>query len=185
MLGVRFIVVTSRFDEKQLAHIADPAQYVQAAAQGKAEEVSRRRAGLILGVDTDVFAPDGSILGKPEDAEDAKRMLRALSGRTHSVYSGVTLLDSEGNGGIVTRRETRVVETKVTFANLPPEAIDAYVATGEPMDKAGAYAVQGRAMPFVTRVDGDISNVIGLPLWTVAEMLSAFGFPLWQFDGVE
>jgi septum formation protein len=154
---------------------------VRRAAAGKAQDVARRRAGIILGVDTDVVAPDGAILGKPADANEARRLLRLLSGQTHHVYSGVVLLEvGENSDERILRSETRVITTRVTFADLPDAAIDAYVATGEPLDKAGAYAIQGGAMPFVTRVDGDLSNVIGLPLWTVAEMLSAFGVPLWN-----
>ncbi len=179
LLGVRFTVVTSRFDEATLSHLRDPIEYVRRAAESKADEVAARRAGLILGVDTDVVAPDGAILGKPKDADDARRLLRLLSGQTHSVYSGVALLASDGVG-TVTRREVRVMETRVTFGDLPDAAIDAYIATGEPFDKAGAYGIQGGAMAFVTRVDGDLSNVVGLPLWAVGEMLEAAGYPLWR-----
>lgn len=176
LLGVRFTVVQSRFDEATLAHLTDPVAYVRRAAESKAEEVARRRAGIILGVDTDVVAPDGAILGKPQDDEDAVRMLKRLSGRTHTVHSGVALLESKN--GVITRRDVRVVETKVTFADLPDAALRAYVATGEPRDKAGAYGIQGGAMAFVTHLDGDLSNVIGLPLWPVAEMLAAFDVSL-------
>ncbi|MBC8101207.1 MAG: septum formation protein Maf [Cytophagales bacterium] len=179
LLGVRYTVAVSRFAEETLSHLTDPVEYVRRAAEGKAEEVVRRRPGcLALGVDTDVVAPDGTILGKPKDAADAHRLLRLLSGRTHSVYSGVALFQS-GPDGVVLRREVRVEETRVTFGDLPDAAIAAYVATGEPMDKAGAYGIQGGAMTFVTRIEGDLSNVIGLPLWTVGEMLTAFGVPLW------
>jgi septum formation protein len=179
-LGVRYTVVTSRFNEHSLAHLYDtPLEYVRQAADGKACEVAARRAGLILGVDTDVVAPDGAILGKPEDPEDAKRLLRRLSGKTHTVYSGVSLVESDGAGRIL-RRDLRMVETRVTFADLPDAAIDAYVATGDPLDKAGAYGIQSGGMAFVTRIDGDLSNVIGLPLWTVGEMLSGFGVKLWR-----
>lgn len=182
LLGVNFTVVVSRFDERSLAHLADPEEYVREAAAGKAAEVAARRSGYVLGVDTDVVSPDGAILGKPADADEARRMLRSLSGRAHRVYSGVALLHTSAPGQ-VERTEVRIVRTDVTFADLPDAAIDAYVATGEPMDKAGAYGIQGGAMPFVTRVEGDISNVIGLPLWTVAEMLTAFGVPLWRPAG--
>ena len=179
-LGVRFTVVVSRFDEDTLSYLTDGAEYVTRAAESKAREVAGRRKGLILGVDTDVVAPDGAILGKPADAEDAKRMLRDLSGKTHRVYSGVALLESREGEGIV-RAETRVVRTDVTLAHIPEAAIAAYVATGEPMDKAGGYGMQGNAMPFVARIEGDPSNVIGLPLSTVGELLSTFSFPLWNF----
>lgn len=180
LLGVRYDVVVSRFDEETLSYLTDPVEYVRSAAESKAEEVSRRYPGcFVLGVDTDVVAPDGAILGKPEDAADARRLLRLLSGQTHRVYSGVALLSSDGRGAIV-RRDVRVEETRVTFADLPDAAINAYVATGEPMDKAGAYGIQGGAMAFVTRLEGDLSNVIGLPLWTVGQMLAACGVPLWN-----
>jgi len=178
LLGVRFTVVRSRFDENQLAHLTDPVEYVRRAAEEKAAEVARRRAGLVLGADTDVVAPDGTILGKPRDDADAARMLGALSGKTHRVYSGVALLRSDGSE--ILRRDVRVVETAVTFGALSEAAIRAYVATGEPRDKAGAYAVQGGALAFLTRIEGDLSSVIGLPLWTVAEMLAAAGMPLWR-----
>jgi septum formation protein len=186
LLGVRFTVVVSRFDEAALAaSVSDPVDYVRRAAEGKADDVARRRAGIVLGVDTDVVAPDGSILGKPRDAADAERMLRLLSGATHTVYSAVALVVSEGPRGAAgtaspAHRDVRVVGTRVTFGDLGDAAIRAYVATGEPRDKAGAYAIQGGALPFVTRVDGDLSNVIGLPLWTTAEMLAAAGVPLWE-----
>jgi septum formation protein len=177
LLRVPFTVVVSRFDEERLAHITDEREYVRQAAESKAREVATRRVGWILGVDTDVVAPDGTILGKPASADQAKQMLRSLSGKTHRVLSGVALLDARG--GSILREETQIVETAVTFGDLPDAAIEAYVATGEPMDKAGAYAIQGGAMPFVTRIDGDPSNVIGLPLWTVAEMLASFGIEVW------
>lgn len=178
LLGVRFTVAASRFDENTLAHLANPAEYVGRAAEEKAGEVARRRAGWILGADTDVVAPDGTILGKPRDDADAHRMLRALSGDTHRVLSGVALLESSGDA--VLRRDVRVVETRITFGALDDAAIGAYVATGEGRDKAGAYGIQGGALGFVTRIDGDLSNVIGLPLWTVGEMLASFGVPLWS-----
>jgi septum formation protein len=180
LLGVRFTVVVSRFDEDSLRHLADPVEYVRAAALGKAEEVASRRAGITLGCDTDVVSPDGVILGKPTDADDAKRLLRSLSGKTHSVYSGVALLESP-EPGTVTRRDVRVVETRVTFDNLSDAAIAAYVATGDPMDKAGAYGIQSGALGFVSRLDGDLSNVIGLPLPTLRGMLEEFGVPLYNY----
>lgn len=178
MVGVRFTVVVSRFDEDSLKYLTDADAYVRAAATGKAEEVSSRRDGVILGVDTDVVAPDGTILGKPTDADDACRMLRLLSGRTHRVLSGVCLL--RARGGEVLRRDLRVAETEVTFAELSEEMIRGYVATGEPLDKAGAYGIQGGALAFVARLNGDLSNVIGLPLPTLAAMLPEFGVPLWN-----
>lgn len=175
---MRFVVVVSRFDEDQLSHLTDPIEYVQAAARGKAEEVASRREGVILGVDTDVVAPDGRILGKPGTPEEAADMLRSLSGRTHRVCSGLALL--RAREGQVVQREEIVMETSVSFAELPEAAVAAYVATGEPMDKAGGYAIQGGAMPFVRRIEGDPSSVIGLPLAPLAEMLPRFGIAVWN-----
>lgn len=179
LLGVPFAVEVSRFDEGSLAHLTDPVQYVRAAALGKAEEVAARHAGITLGSDTDVVAPDGTILGKPVDADDARRMLRLLSGQTHSVFSAVALVQSDGTGlNGITQREVRVAETRVTFDTLSDAAITAYVATGDPLDKAGAYGIQGGALAFVARIEGDLSSVIGLPLVTTREMLEAFGVML-------
>jgi septum formation protein len=183
LLGVNFTVVVSRFNESTLSHITEPAEYVLRAAESKAAEVAKRRVGIILGVDTDVVAPDGTIMGKPADAEDAKRILRSLSGKTHRVFSGIAVLKSDEEGKIL-QRATRVVETGVTFAELPEEAIESYVATGDPMDKAGAYGLQGQAMAFITRIDGDHTSVIGLPLWPTVELLREFDVRLWK-SGIE
>ena len=177
LLGVSFTVAVSRFDEGSLKHLTDPVEYVREAARNKAREVASRFSGVILGADTDVATPHGVILGKPKDANDAKQMLRTLSGKTHSVYSAVALLQSDG--GTVTRETVRVVETQVTFDTLTDAAMDAYISTGDPLDKAGAYGIQSGGMAFVTRIEGDLSSVIGLPLTTVRELLTAFGVPLY------
>lgn len=179
LLGVNFTVVVSRFNESTLSHLTDPEEYVVRAAESKAAEVAKRRVGIILGVDTDVVAPDGTIMGKPTDAEDAKRILHSLSGKTHRVFSGIAVLKSDTEGNIL-QRATRVVETSVTFASLPEEAIESYVATGDPMDKAGAYGLQGQAMAFITRIEGDHTSVIGLPLWPTVQLLTDFSVKLWN-----
>ena len=178
-LGVRCTVVVSRFDEGTLAHITDPAEYVQKAALSKAEEVARRRAGVILGADTDVVDANGQILGKPENTNAAFEMLKSLSGKTHEVFGGVAVLRSNAAGEIL-YRAVQVVQTRVTFATLSDAAISAYAASGAPMDKAGGYGIQGAAMAFVSHLDGDLSNVIGLPLTTTAAMLQDAGVALWN-----
>ena len=124
---------------------------------------------MIIASDT-LVSLDGVPLGKPEDAADAKRMLRALSGREHEVFSGVCVMDVRTG-----RQETRAVRTGVTFRDLSDQEIEAYIATGEPMDKAGAYAIQGGAGAFVTGLDGSFENVMGFPVDEVREMLSLFG----------
>jgi septum formation protein len=122
----------------------------------------------VLGADTAVVL-DGEILGKPRDAEDARRMLRALSGRRHEVVTGVCVRRGD-------REKSVVVSTRVQLVPLTDEQIAWYVATGEPLDKAGAYAVQGIAGAFVAEVGGSISNVVGLPLTESIGLLEAVGF---------
>lgn len=145
-------------------------------------EISRRKAlaaagahpgRFILASDT-LVAVDGLALGKPRDPEDARRMLRLLSGRTHQVYTGVTVADPQG------RVWTETDASSVTFDALSEEEIDAYVAGGEPLDKAGAYAIQGRAALFVSHLDGCFFGVMGLPLYLVRRMLRRAGYPLWS-----
>jgi len=119
----------------------------------------------VLGADTTVTL-DGHILGKPEDAADAARMLRMLSGRTHRVITGVAVVTAAGT-------EVAAEVTAVKFLTLSDEEIAAYIATGEPMDKAGAYAIQGRAAKWIPRIEGNYFNVVGLPLALVSTMLDS------------
>ena len=139
---------------------------VRRLARLKARAVVRAADEVVLASDTTV-ACDGHILNKPDDDADAARMLRLLSGRAHDVLTGVTLLT--GN-----REDTFVERTVVWFAELSEEAIAWYVASGEPMGKAGAYGIQGRASRFVTRVEGSYPNVVGLPVAQVASRLALF-----------
>jgi septum formation protein len=180
-LGVSFTVIVSDFDEDSLAFIKDGAKYVAEAARAKARVVAERLTtepqSVVLGVDTDVVAPDGEILGKPANPEEARVMLERLSNNTHIVYSGVAVLGAKH--GEIAHEEVQVVETRVTFATLSAAAIAAYIATGEPFDKAGGYGMQGNAMAFVSKIEGDPSNVIGLPLVTVTEMLLRAGVVCW------
>lgn len=122
----------------------------------------------ILCADTTV-ALGAQILGKPEDAEDAKRMLRALSGQTHRVYTAIAL-------GWGDKTVQRLCESEVTFATLSEAEITDYVASGEPMGKAGAYGVQGRAAAFIARIEGSYSGIMGLPLFETAQALRELGF---------
>lgn len=135
----------------------------------KAREVARRHTqGIVIASDT-LVSLDGVGLGKPRDEEDAARMLRALSGREHEVFTGVCVIDAA-----TLREEARVARTGVTFRTLSPDDISEYVMTGEPMDKAGAYGIQGGAGKFVTKLDGTFENVMGFPVDVVAEMLKEF-----------
>lgn len=123
-----------------------------------------------------VVALDGEIFGKPRDEAEAAEMLSRLSGRRHAVYTGVAIA---AGGGI----EVAAAKTIVEFAPLTAEAIRRYVATGEPLDKAGAYAVQGRAAAFITRIEGSFSNVVGLPLHLTATLAERAGIDLYDHDG--
>jgi septum formation protein len=144
-----------------------PDGYARRVAQLKAEAVRDRAQGRpILGADT-IVVVDQQILAKPSDADDARRMLKLLSGRDHVVMTAVCL--------IAERTLIAVERTSVTFAPLSPEEIDWYVASGEPMDKAGAYAVQGLASRFVTRISGSYSNVVGLPVSLVYNLCKTAG----------
>ncbi|HEX8071960.1 MAG TPA: Maf family protein [Pyrinomonadaceae bacterium] len=141
------------------------AHYVERLAREKAEAVAARRLfGLVLGADTTVVV-DGEILAKPADEEDARRMLRRLRGRWHEVLTGVALVRAETK-----RAATAHAVTRVRFAPMSDDEVDWYVATGEPADKAGAYAGQGRGALFIEALDGDFWNVVGLPIRLVYQL---------------
>ncbi len=154
------IVEPSGADEA--SDIEKPDAFVKELSRRKCLDIADKHAdGVILGADT-VVAIDGKILGKPRDENDAKRMIGLIQGRTHHVYTGVTLAKKENKElkKIVTFCEA----TEVLLEKISQEEIDEYVATGEPLDKAGAYAVQGIFAKFVKGITGDYSNVVGLPL---------------------
>ena len=132
---------------------------------------------LVIGADT-VVAVNGQVLGKPRDEADARRMLRLLSGREHQVYTGVSLVRCGIYPTVPVYSDTCLAETRVFFREMTDGEIDAYVATGEPMDKAGAYGYQGRAGLYVERIEGDFFNVVGLPLCLLGRMLSKAGVKL-------
>ena len=162
--GIDFEVVPSSADESILTG-ESPGDYVSRLADMKARAVHGQFPGRsVLAADTAVVV-DSHILGKPLDADDAKRMLRLLSGRAHEVLTAVALIRQDRAS------VRRVAATTVEFARLAEPEIEWYVASGEPMDKAGAYAVQGLASRFVTRIEGSYSNVVGLPISLVYQML--------------
>ena len=153
--GIEFIIRTADIDETPLPDEA-ASDYVVRLAREKALEVSRSSDEVILGADTTVVL-GSEIMGKPLDAHDASRMLRALAGRRHEVLTGICLLHGDAVLSDLAR-------TWVWIAPLSDEEIAEYVASGEPMDKAGGYAIQGLASRFVERIDGPYSNVVGLPV---------------------
>ena len=166
-MGYTFEICTPDVDEHVSGHARD---IVHTLAQRKAHAAAAHYSdGVIIASDT-LVSLDGAPLGKPIDAKEAHEMLAALSAREHEVFTGVCVLDARTG-----RSETRTVRTGVTFREITPGEIDAYIATGEPMDKAGAYAIQGGAAPFVAGLDGEYENVVGFPVVEVGEMLKAFG----------
>jgi septum formation protein len=178
-LGVRHELLLPAADEDTEAlevvlHNESPAAYVRRVTQLKLDAALKRLRlrGLptapILCSDTTV-ALGRTIYGKPADALDAARILRELSSQTHRVLTGVVL-------GTVRRREQALCESRVTFADMSPRQIQAYVASGEPMGKAGAYGVQGRAAAFISHMSGSYSGIMGLPMFETAQLLQSFGF---------
>ena len=165
-MGYTFEICTPDVDEHVEGHARD---IVRTLSERKALAAATHYVrGVVIASDT-LVSLDGRPLGKPVDREDAYRMLRALSGREHEVFSGVCVLDASS-----LRREVRVVRTGVHFRTLSDEEIHAYIDTGEPMDKAGAYAIQGGAGAFVTHLDGSYENVVGFPVDDVREMLASY-----------
>ncbi len=164
-VGWRFEAVAADIDETMRAG-EGAEEYVRRLAREKAERVaSQRLFGLVVGADTTVVAPDRSVLGKPRAAAEARRMLRLLRERWHEVLTGVALVRAESGRALV-----ECARTRVRFAAVSDEEIEAYVRTGEPLDKAGAYAIQGRAALFVEAIEGDYWNVVGLPVRLVYEL---------------
>ena len=170
-IGCDFRVFVSHAEELSESGVS-PEKMATENARRKAEDVaSRDTKGLpVLGADT-VVAVDATILGKPKDEEDAARMLRLLSGRRHFVYTGVALVYHGAT-------YTSVVQTTVWMDKMSDEEISGYIVTGEPMDKAGAYAVQGIAAKFIPKIEGSFSNVVGLPLHEVKNLARKAGILL-------
>ena len=169
MLGLEgFLICPAQGEEKPPVH-ASPEETVCSLASAKAREVAAKfiPETMVIAADTIVVA-DHTVLGKPHSEEEAFRMLRHLSGRTHEVYTGVSIML---NGEYETQAEC----TRVRFRELTDEEIRHYIATGEPMDKAGAYGAQGKAALFVEKIEGDFFNVVGLPLCLLGGMLKRKG----------
>ena len=172
--GIPFTVQPADVDETPLADEA-PRDCAERLARAKAITVSRLRPqDTVLGADT-IVVVDEAILGKPRDAEDAMRMLRLLSGREHRVITGVCVVEPvvSSQGAVASEAVPRTASetTLVTMDKLSEDEIRDYVATGEPMDKAGAYAIQGMASRWIPRIEGDYSNVVGLPVALVYRIL--------------
>ena len=170
LTGLDFIVRVADIDETMDPGRA-PFEEVARVSRLKALAVSREPGDVVIAADTIVVC-EGKVLGKPRDESDAFRILSLLSGRDHQVMTGMTVLKDDE---IVTHTEV----TKIHFRDLHPEEIRAYIASGEPMDKAGAYGIQGGAALFADQMEGDYYNVMGLPVCRLAMILRTFGLPIW------
>ena len=168
MLGLSFSVMPADVEERRNGG-ERPRCYVERLARAKVAAVAGAPAGaLVIGGDT-IVVIDGRVLEKPRDAADAAKMLSSLSGRTHTVYSGLAV-------GAGVRVVSNVVAARVTFRELTREVIDAYVATGEPLDKAGSYGIQGRGAALVERIEGDYYAVMGLSAVALASLVREVGY---------
>jgi septum formation protein len=174
-IGLTFMVDTGDYDEEQ--HFSclsgtnlNPQEIVKAISLGKAKAVAKKyRNAIVIAADT-IGVLRGRIIGKPRTAGEAREILRCLSGKSHRVITGITVIDTATHN-----MAARVVETRVYFKPLSPREISSYVKTGEPLDKAGAYAIQGMGSVIVEKIAGDYYNVMGLPLNALAECLNKFG----------
>lgn len=167
-MGLEFVTQASKIDESAFDGL-EARELVATLSREKAQWIARQLDGetLVIGADT-VVVRDGAALGKPKDVEDAVAMLLSLSGRDHQVCTGVTVCRGD-------RVLTQVEETQVTFRELTEAEVRQYVSTGEPMDKAGAYGIQGLGGLLVEGIQGDYSNVVGLPVCRLGQMLKDFG----------
>jgi len=170
-IGVQYTCAPQNIDEAVLDG-EDAAAYVERLAREKALSGAKQTSLPVLGSDTSVVL-DSEILGKPTSKEHAAQMLRGLSGRQHHVLTGIAICQGD-------QCLSQVVTTQVNFIELSSEQIERYIATQEPMDKAGAYGIQGKAAVFIDSISGSYSNVVGLPLTETAQLLHRFNVPIWS-----
>jgi septum formation protein len=169
LTGLKFRVVTSDYEE-DMSRSMSPHKLARFLSYEKAQAVAAcHKNAVIIAADTFILI-NGKLLGKPHTHKEARKMLKLLNGRSHSVITGYTIIDTAENISL-----SRSVGTKVWLRNLTDREIDAYVESGEPLDKAGAYAIQGLGSVLVKKIEGDYFNVIGLPLSSLAKDLKNFG----------
>lgn len=170
-IGLQFEVIPSNIDEKLNPRLS-PLKQVAILSQQKAESVAERKEAkdaLVLAADSMVYVVD-EIMGKPKDEKDARRMLKKISGKVHSIVTGYTLIDP-----MAKKKVTRSLETKVWFRKMTSQEIKSYIEKEKPFDKAGAYGIQELAVVFVEKIEGDYSAAVGLPLFSLAKDLKKFG----------
>jgi septum formation protein len=168
-IGLEFDVAVGNHIEK-IDFRLKPHQLAQELSFSKAKSVAGNcKNAIIIAADTLVVI-DKEIIGKPKDARDAKRILKRLSGKCHQIITGFTIIDT-----LTGKKVTKSVETKVYFKILTDEEIDSYIKTGEPLDKGGAYGIQEKRSLFIEKIEGDYFNVVGLPIFALAQELQNFG----------
>ena len=168
-VGINFEIDPSNYEEEKHLNL-EPHELAKYLSLQKAKDVAtRHKKSIIIAADTFVVF-EGKIIGKPNSAEEEKERLNKMSGRFHSVITGFTIIDTETN-----KMVSKSVETKVYFKNISLEEIDSYVASKEPMDKGGGYAIQGLGGILIDKIEGDYYNVVGLPLAVLVEELKIFG----------
>jgi septum formation protein len=171
-IGISFTVDPSDYPEDLNSDLS-PEELAKSISRGKAQAVAKKyKDAIIIAADTFGIL-NGKILGKPHTPSEAEAMLQLISGKSHQVITGLTVIDSARQKSV-----TRTIETQVYIKKLSPEQISLYVKTGEPLDKAGAYAIQGLGSIIVEKIAGDYYNVVGLPLCALAESLKEFGLDL-------
>lgn len=172
-IGIDFKVVSPNVEEEGNGERRSPVEVVKSNALKKVQKVAEEyRNAIIIGADT-VVVLDGEIIGKPKDEKDAIRILKRLRGRYHFVFSGIAIMQTPEDKVL-----TSVVRSKVKMRDYSDEEIERYVATGEPMDKAGAYGIQGKGALLVEKIEGDYYNIVGLPLVRLNSLLNRFGYSL-------
>jgi len=167
-IGLKFEIDPSNYEEDMSLKM-EPNKLAEFLSLGKAKDVAQRhKDSIIISADT-IVAIDGEVFGKPKTPERAKYMLQKFSGKAHSVITGFTIIDTETN-----KQVSKSVETRVYFKNLSEKEINTYIATGEPLDKGGGYAIQGLAALFVEKIEGDYFNIVGLPILSLTTELKNF-----------
>lgn len=178
ILGIPFTIVVSDFEE-ELTNNKNPQQLVEELSLGKAKAVCQKETNAIIIAADTIVVCNNQVLGKPKSKDDAKRMLQLLSNTTHQIITGMTIMDTDTKQTL-TRSET----ARVFMRQITEEEIDTYISTGEPLDKAGAYGIQEKGAIFVKKVEGDFFNIVGLPLYTLAQSLKQFGIDVLSYHRV-
>lgn len=166
---IPFTAVESHYEEDMTLPLP-PKRLAKVLSMGKAKSVATKYPNAIVVAADTFIAHRGKLMGKPKSVADAKQMLRQLSGRTHSVITGLAIIDTTTG-----QKVSKAVEAQITFRPITTREINAYVASGEPMDKAAAYAIQGIGSVIIKKIDGDYHGVMGLPLYQLAQELEKFG----------